>query len=131
MQWVLRAGGYAAAIIGAACLLFLWVFRNFSEGAQGRILAALTFLPEASYKRIERTMAAFVQGLQSTRQHSVLWLVLFYTVLEWLVIVASYYTFFAHSAPLPDSLWSMFWSSLASFRSAALSRSRVSVGVFR
>ncbi len=94
MQWVLRAGGYAAAMIGAACLLFLWVFRNFSEAAQSRILAALTFLPEATYKRIQLTMAAFVQGVQSTRHHSVLAQLLFYTVLEWLVIVAAYYTLF-------------------------------------
>ena len=94
MHWVLRAGGYAVALICLACLLFLWLFRSFSEAAQSRILSAVTFLPEPYYKRIETTMAAFAQGMQSTRDRGFLALLLSYTVLEWAVIAAAYYTLF-------------------------------------
>ncbi|MGI8745155.1 MAG: lysylphosphatidylglycerol synthase transmembrane domain-containing protein [Bryobacteraceae bacterium] len=94
LQWLLKAGGYIVALICAACVLFLFIFRNFSETAQRRVLSAVTFLPDQHYKRVESSLAAFVQGMQSTRDHSFLALLLGYTVLEWVVIVAGYYFVF-------------------------------------
>jgi glycosyltransferase 2 family protein len=94
LHWVLKTGGYVVAAICLACMFFLFLFRNFSDTAQRRILSALTFLPEARYKRIEATLTAFVQGMQSTRDKGFLALLLFYTVLEWAVIVAGYYFLF-------------------------------------
>ena len=94
LSWVLRTGGFLVAGIGTACVLFLVVFRNFSEPAQRRILSALTFLPERHYVRIEKMLGAFVQGMQSTRHHGFLALLLVYTALEWLMIVGGYYCVF-------------------------------------
>jgi uncharacterized protein (TIRG00374 family) len=94
LRWALGTGGYVVAAIGIACLLFLVLFRNFSESAQGRLLGALAFLPENYYKRVERMLSAFSQGMESTRDAWSLVLLLLYTVLEWALIVASYFALF-------------------------------------
>ncbi len=73
---------------------FLFLFRNFSAIAQRRVLSAVAFLPERHYRRVESTLAAFVQGMQSTRDRSFLALLLGYTVVEWIVIVAGFYFVF-------------------------------------
>lgn len=94
LDWIVRAGGYIIALICFACTVFLVVFRNFSEEGQARILSAVSFLPEAYYQKIQKTMQAFSQGMQSTRSHSFLALLLGYTLAEWAVIVAGYYALF-------------------------------------
>jgi uncharacterized protein (TIRG00374 family) len=94
LHWFFKTGGYLVAGICLACVLFLFLFRNFSETARRRILGALSFLPQARYKRIEATLDAFIQGMQSTRDRGFLALLLFYTLLEWAVIVAGYYFLF-------------------------------------
>jgi glycosyltransferase 2 family protein len=94
LRSALGAGGYVVAAIGVACLLFLVLFRNFSETAQRRLLSAMTFLPENYYKRVERMLTAFSHGMESTRDSRSLVLLLLYTVLEWVLIIAAYYTLF-------------------------------------
>ena len=94
LRWILGTGGYLVTGIGGACLLFLILFRNFSETAEHRILGAVRFLPENYYKRVERTLAAFSQGMQSTRDSRSLVLLLSYTLFLWVLIVASYYALF-------------------------------------
>ncbi|HYL76967.1 MAG TPA: lysylphosphatidylglycerol synthase transmembrane domain-containing protein [Bryobacteraceae bacterium] len=94
LQWVLSVGGYLVAGIGAACVLFLVLFRNFGEAGQRRILGAVTFLPEKHFQRVERTLAAFSEGMESTKNLGFLGLLLLYTVIEWAIIVGSYYTLF-------------------------------------
>jgi uncharacterized protein (TIRG00374 family) len=94
LGWVLGAGGYLVAAIGVACLLFLVLFRNFSEAAQRRLLTALTFLPENYYKRVEQMLSAFSSGMESTRDSRSLALLLAYTVLEWALIIGVYYALF-------------------------------------
>jgi glycosyltransferase 2 family protein len=94
LRWALGAGGYVVAAIGVACLLFLVLFRNFSESAQERLLSAMTFLPENYYERVERMLKTFSQGMESTRETRSLVLLLLYTVLEWALIIAAYYTLF-------------------------------------
>jgi len=94
LQWVLGAGGYLVTAIGLLCLLFLVLFRNFSATAQYRILSAVTFLPGNYYKRVERMLVAFSQGMESTRDSRYFALLLSYTILEWVIIIGSYYTLF-------------------------------------
>jgi glycosyltransferase 2 family protein len=103
LQWVLSVGGYLVTGLGAACVLFLMVFRNFGESGQRRILSALTFLPEKSYQRVESTMAAFAQGMEATKNLRFLGLLLLYTMIEWGIIVGSYYTLF-RSFPTTEHL---------------------------
>jgi uncharacterized membrane protein YbhN (UPF0104 family) len=94
LRWVLGAGGYLVTFIGAACVLFLVLFRNFSGPVRRRLLGALTFLPPKHYERADHMLAAFSQGMESTRDPIFLMLLLGYTAIEWGVIIGSYYTLF-------------------------------------
>ncbi len=94
LRWVLGAGGYLVTFIGAACILLLVLFRSFSGPVRRRILSALTFLPPKHYERADQTLAAFSQGMESTRDPVFLTLLLAFTAIEWGVIVGSYYTLF-------------------------------------
>jgi uncharacterized protein (TIRG00374 family) len=94
LRWVLGAGGYLVTGIGAICVLFLILFRNFSGPVRQRILSALTFLPPKHYERADHMLSAFSQGMESTRDPMFLMLLLAYTALEWVVILGSYYTLF-------------------------------------
>ena len=94
LEWLVRAGGYIIAALCAACGFCLMLFRNFSEAGRARILSALTFLPVPAHQRIERTLDAFSQGMQSIRNPWSLALLLLYTFMEWSVITAGYYAIF-------------------------------------
>ena len=91
LRWVLQTGGYLAVGIGAVCILVLVAFRSFSDVAQQRIVGALSFLPEAPRLRISRTVAAFAEGMVVTRSARRLGLLVFYTMLEWALILGGIY----------------------------------------
>ena len=94
LQWALKVGGYVMAVVCIICVVFLFLFRNFSEAFKSRILSALTSLPERHYQRIETAMTAFATGMQATRNRGFLTMLLVYTVLEWILIVAAYVCLF-------------------------------------
>ena len=94
LQWTLSVGGYFVATVSTVAVLLLLAMRNFSESSERRLLSALSFLPEGAYRRTQTTLRAFVQGMQATRNHGFLSLLLFYTALEWGAIVGGYYLLF-------------------------------------
>jgi glycosyltransferase 2 family protein len=94
VQEALAAGGYSLAIAGAICLLLLLAFRDPARRAQKRILSAVSFLPEPRQDRVEHMLEAFAQGVECTRDPRLLALLLGYTLLEWVVIVASTFALF-------------------------------------
>jgi glycosyltransferase 2 family protein len=104
LRWVLGAGGYLVAGITAGCVLFLILFRNFSEPMRRRLLSGLTFLPAKQYERVDQMLAAFAKGMESTRDLWHLTLLVVYTVIEWMIIVGSYYALF-HSFPATAKLF--------------------------
>lgn len=91
---ILQAGGAAAGVTGAACLALLIALRQFRGRAQGRLLDALAFLPEAVRARIATFLTAFGEGAQSTRSSFFTVLLLLYSMLEWVVIVCCFYCVF-------------------------------------
>ncbi len=91
---ILQAGGAAAGITGAACLALLIGLRQFKGGVQQRLMEALAFLPGPVHARIAGYLAAFGEGMQSTRSSSFTMLLVLYSLLEWLVIVACFYCVF-------------------------------------
>jgi uncharacterized protein (TIRG00374 family) len=105
LEWIIRTGGYMIAALCGVCLLFLVVFRSFAEVAEGRILAALSFLPERPLARIRETLGAFSKGMQSTRDRSVLISLSLYTALEWLLIVAAFQAMFRAFAATRHFTW--------------------------
>lgn len=94
LRWILQTGGYFVGGLGALCILLLVMFRSFSDFAQSRIMSALSFLPESSQQRIHKTLTAFATGMAVTRKGRHLALLVFYTILEWTVIVGGIYAVF-------------------------------------
>ena len=91
LQWLLAFGG---SIVGVACVSILAIllsFRHFAEPGRRRLVAFLRFLPEARFLRMEKWIAAFVQGVESTRSDGALLAVFLYSVLEWVLIAACYW----------------------------------------
>jgi uncharacterized protein (TIRG00374 family) len=91
MAWVLAVGG---RIVVAACAVILVVilsFRHLAQPLRDRITAGLRFLPEHHFDRLARWIAAFVEGVASTRSDAALLLIFFYSVVEWLLIAACYW----------------------------------------
>lgn len=99
---LLRTGGYLLASIGVTCIVLLVAFRNFAGPAQSRILAAVSFLPERFYVRVEKILRAFVQGMECTRESRFLALLVVYTIVEWVIILGQYYCIFR---AMPDTAW--------------------------
>jgi hypothetical protein len=94
VQDALVAGGYSLAIAGAICLILLLAFRDPAGRAQRRILGALASLPEHQRRRAAEMLEAFSEGVGCTRDPRSLALLLGYTLLEWMVIVASSFALF-------------------------------------
>jgi uncharacterized protein (TIRG00374 family) len=90
----LQAGGAAAGITGLACLALLVGLRQFHGNVQKRLLEALSFLPAPMLGRVQTFFAAFGEGMQSTRSLSFTFLLVGYTIIEWMVIVACFYCIF-------------------------------------
>ncbi len=89
LEWVLRAGGYAAALTGAASLAVLLAFTFLSGPMRRRLRDALAFLPEPQRARADRIADAFAQGLESTRNGGHVALLVFYSLIEWALIILS------------------------------------------
>jgi hypothetical protein len=103
IQLTLRAGGAAAGIAGFACLALLFGLRQFKGGVQKRLLEALSFLPGPTLGKIETFFAAFGEGMQSTRSSGFAFLLVGYTIIEWIVIAGCFYCVF-HAFPVTSSL---------------------------
>ncbi len=89
IRGVLATGGFVLGIMGGICLVLLFALRHPGRHAQRRILSALTFLPQEQYARAERTLEAFSRGVDCTRDARSTVLLAGYTVLEWMILVAS------------------------------------------
>jgi uncharacterized protein (TIRG00374 family) len=87
---VLEAGGYTAGVIGAACLALLLGLRKFQGGVQQRLMEGLSFLPAILAARIEKALKSFGEGMESTRSGARTALLVFYTIVEWCIIAASF-----------------------------------------
>jgi len=90
MRIILETGGYTAGFTGAVCLAILIALRQFRGRVHTRLKEALSFLPEGLSGRISTIFAAFEEGMESTRSGKFSFLLALYTVLEWLVIAASF-----------------------------------------
>lgn len=87
---VLEAGGYTAGVIGAACLALLLGLRQFRGGVQKRLMDGLSFLPGAVTAKIAKALESFGEGMESMRSGARTALLVFYTIVEWCVIAASF-----------------------------------------
>jgi uncharacterized protein (TIRG00374 family) len=91
LAWVLVFGGRLVGLSCMVVLVLLVSMRHLAEPVRHRLVAAIRFLPEARFRRIEKLLTAFVQGVESTRSDGALLLVLAYSVVEWALIAACYW----------------------------------------
>lgn len=94
IEAILKAGGAAAGVTGLVCLALLFALRQFRGEVQRRLLDGLAFLPKALLARAETFLAAFGEGMQSTRSTSFTLLLVLYTVLEWALIAGCFFCVF-------------------------------------
>lgn len=91
LTWVLAFGG---KIVGTACFVVLIVLlslRHFAEPVRRRLEAAAGLLPQKWSSRVENLVTALVKGVESTRSDGALFLIFFYTLVEWVLIAACYW----------------------------------------
>jgi uncharacterized protein (TIRG00374 family) len=88
---ILAIGGKLLGFVGVVLVIVLLAFRHLAETARRRLTDALRFLPEHQFQRAEKLVAALVQGVESTRSDAALFLVLLYSVIEWVFILACYW----------------------------------------
>jgi len=86
LSWVFATGGWLVGALSITVLGLLAAFRHFSAAMRRRLLDALAALPERHFKRADRLITAFVQGVESTKSQKAMLLVVWYTVLEWATI---------------------------------------------
>jgi len=91
---ILQTGGAAAGITGLICLVLLVGLRQFHGRVQQRLLEAVSFLPPPMLARVETFFAAFGEGMQSTRSLAFTFLLVGYTIIEWVVIAGCFYSVF-------------------------------------
>ncbi len=90
----LEAAGLLAGITGAASLALLLGLRRFRGHIRTRLMEALSFLPDVVHQKVARFLDAFEEGMQSTQRQSYVWLLVLYTIVEWLVIAGSFFCVF-------------------------------------
>ncbi len=91
LAFVLAFGGRFVGVSCTVVLAMLVSMRHFAEPVRRRLVAAMRFLPEPRFLKMERWINAFVQGVESTRSDGALVLVLVYSVAEWALIAACYW----------------------------------------
>lgn len=94
IQSALQAAGVLAGITGALSLALLLGLRHFRGSIRTRLMDSLTFLPEALHQKVSRFLHAFEEGMQSTQRQSYVWLLVTYTIIEWLVVAGSFFCVF-------------------------------------
>jgi len=94
IEGMLRVAGYSVGILCALALGILFCLREFSEPMQRRLVESLAFLPEHWQSRVDQVAGSFVRGVASTKEHRALALVVFYSCIEWAIILLSYAALF-------------------------------------
>jgi glycosyltransferase 2 family protein len=94
VQTFVQAGGAVAGFAALACLALLVGLSLFRGRVQRRLMDALVFLPQNAAAKIERFLAAFSEGMQSTRSSSYAFQLLAYSLLEWALVVGAFYCMF-------------------------------------
>lgn len=120
LQWILEFGGWVAAAVALVALVVLVVFRNFTEAAQERLMASLSFLPPRMLERIRALVASFAMGMGSTRDNGFAFRLLVYTFIEWFLVACSFLAVFRAFPATANLGWSdiLVFMGFVSFGSA-------------
>ena len=94
LSWVFATGGWLVGALSIAVLGLLAAFRHFSAAMRRRLLDFLAAHGAAPhlFKKADRLITAFVQGVESTKSQKAMLLVVCYTVLEWATIALTVFS---------------------------------------
>jgi len=91
LAWVLAVGGRVVGILSGTILVLLVAMRHLAEPVGRRLIRATGFLPERHFRKLERLITTFVQGVESTRSDGALFLILLYSIAEWALIAGCFW----------------------------------------
>jgi glycosyltransferase 2 family protein len=91
LRGLLHQGGTFVAIAAGCLLMLLIFFRHFTTPVQRQVDRFFRFLPERICIAFKKLVTAFARGVESTRSDAALFQVFAYSVLEWGLIVVSYW----------------------------------------
>ena len=91
IAWALAAGGRFVAASCVGLLVLLFAMRHFAEPVRRYLVHVIRFWPERHFARAEKLLGACVQGVESVRSDAALLAIFLYSVLEWMLIAASYW----------------------------------------
>jgi uncharacterized protein (TIRG00374 family) len=86
--------GQIVGFLALGCLILLLLLRKLSGVQTHRLLRLLDILPARFHKKIEDALAAFVDGIRSTQSNWAVAEITLYSLLEWILIVATYQCIF-------------------------------------
>ncbi len=91
LAWVLRTGGQLAGLLGAGACLFILALRLFADGTLRLLDRLIAVLPTSIRRRLGGLVEAVAHGIASTKSNTQMALVLLYTAIEWMIVVAAFY----------------------------------------
>ena len=91
LAWVLTFGGRLVGLSCLAVLAAIVCLRQFTEPVRRRLLAAARSLPARWAGKMEKLINALVKGVESIRSDGALFMILVYSLLEWVLIAACYW----------------------------------------
>jgi uncharacterized membrane protein YbhN (UPF0104 family) len=94
IRWLLAQGGWIIGVSGSLCLAALVILQHWAPKFEHRIIAALGFLREHHQDRAARLVRSALDGLRAARSGGAIARLLAWSVLEWLIIYASFYLMF-------------------------------------
>jgi uncharacterized membrane protein YbhN (UPF0104 family) len=88
---VLTFGGRIVALSCLAVLIAIVCLRQFAEPVRSRLITAAHCLPARWAGKVEKLVNALLKGVESIRSDGALFMILAYSLLEWLLIAACYW----------------------------------------
>lgn len=102
LELILRVGGWI--VVGGAALTaaFLILVGPHAESLQRRVASFLSFLPPAKVQAIIKVLNSFLSGARIRGGTSTILLIIAWTAIEWLLILAAYWCYFRAFPPTED-----------------------------
>jgi len=92
LTWVLSAGGKVGAALAVLILIVLLSLRHFAGPLRIRLLGLLSRFGEKRAAGLAKIINALFQGVESMRSDTSLFLVFFYSIVEWVLICLCYWS---------------------------------------
>lgn len=94
IRWLAARGGWITGITGSLCLATLVLLQHWAPKFEARIIDALGFLREHHHERAAGLVRSALEGFRVTGSASAVARILFWSIVEWGIIYASFRAMF-------------------------------------